>query len=1118
MAARVIAMTGPAGSGKTERFLVRYRKALGQFAPRSTLWLAPTWRAAAAVQDRLMAGTLRGCFSPSVMTFERFADEMLRASPMPIRPLGRQMKRDLVRRLIDEQVEAGRFGHFSAIAQTGGLVDQFCDFISELKRLDIWPEQFHDACQARGMTEKDAEFLAVYGAYQERLNRHQLYDAEGRFWSARKLLKEGQRRPFERLRLVVVDGFADFTSPQHEILETLAERVDEVLISLPLEADQRRADLFSKPRATLAELQRRHPGLEEQRLERSVGPEWPAMAHLEAHLFANPREGEPASATGGLEILAAPQLLGEIELIGSRIKRLLTEGDPARGGSPVRPGQIAVVFRSLAEVDGLIRSVFGELGIPFALESGQALDRAPALAALRDLVRLDVEDWPFRGLLAVLGNNYFCPEWPEWRGGRAGRDAERTIRRLQVPGGRDRLLEAIRAAGDRPRPAADDSDDDPVRRTVPAQFALALLRRLAQVFDELPRQGTAGEWAEAWERLAGQTGLFRAITEEERQEQAGDDGSRRGAWPMFANREAWAALRRALVDSDRLAGLLGSEPRRLDRAGALAILVDTLGSAAIFNRVEESGRVRVVSAASVRALRVPYLFFAGLAERSFPQPDRHDRLYGEAESARLIEGGLPLLARAQQSRDEMLLFYEVATRATRRLHLSYPALDERAQPLSPSPYLTEIEQACGPGRIRRTEVPDLSPLPRNQSPLSPAELRVTAVARALEGDTALLAGLIGRTEDARLADNLVAGLRTVESRQDRREFGGAEGILASAAARRALAHEFGSQRTFSATELESYATCPFRFLAERVLKIEPLEDIELAVDYRARGQLVHGALARLHQRINDARGGPTSPGDLDEETFDGFLAETLDALERRGGGPLDEALDAIDRRLWREWAQEYRQQHRDYDALWDDCSDKPKPTWFEVSFGRARGSESPVSCEEPLELAIGGEEVRIAGRIDRLDLGAAAGRRVFNVIDYKTGTRASFAPEAAVQGTALQLPLYVMAAEQLLLVGERAVPWQAGYWLLQEKGFKPRRALKAHRCSEDQIEVEPTWKDLRAKIPSTVKALVEGMRRGQFPVDSVDEQCTRNCPMRTICRINQVRSLEKTWQRPADRD
>ena len=104
---------------------------------------------------------------------------------------------------------------------------------------------------------------------------------------------------------------------------------------------------------------------------------------------------------------------------------------------------------------------------------------------------------------------------------------------------------------------------------------------------------------------------------------------------------------------------------------------------------------------SVRAMRIPYLFVAGLSEKAFPPPEREDRLYSEAEYVRLIEQGLPLVARRERNREEMLLFYEVITRATRRLYLSYPALDESAQPLSPSPFLTEVEEACGRETIRR---------------------------------------------------------------------------------------------------------------------------------------------------------------------------------------------------------------------------------------------------------------------------------------------------------------------------------------------------------------------------------------------------------------------------------
>ena len=98
----------------------------------------------------------------------------------------------------------------------------------------------------------------------------------------------------------------------------------------------------------------------------------------------------------------------------------------------------------------LVPQVFGELGLPFALESGQTLDRSAALAALVGLVRLDVEDWPFRGLLAVLSNNYFQPDWPEWQDGLAAVVAERAIRDLQIPCGRARLLEQLKREASSP--------------------------------------------------------------------------------------------------------------------------------------------------------------------------------------------------------------------------------------------------------------------------------------------------------------------------------------------------------------------------------------------------------------------------------------------------------------------------------------------------------------------------------------------------------------------------------------------------------------------------------------------------------------------------------------------
>ena len=86
MSARLTILCGPARSGKTERLLKRYRRALAERAPGAALWLAPTWRAATEVRDRLLDGALPGCFAPGVTTFAKFAQAVLQLPACPSGP------------------------------------------------------------------------------------------------------------------------------------------------------------------------------------------------------------------------------------------------------------------------------------------------------------------------------------------------------------------------------------------------------------------------------------------------------------------------------------------------------------------------------------------------------------------------------------------------------------------------------------------------------------------------------------------------------------------------------------------------------------------------------------------------------------------------------------------------------------------------------------------------------------------------------------------------------------------------------------------------------------------------------------------------------------------------
>ena len=238
-------------------------------------------------------------------------------------PLNGLMKRRLIRQLLDKRRREGLLEHFGPIGATAGLLDLLCDFIGQMKRLEIWPDQFDESCRQGGNRQKDSELLEIYQAYQRQLLEHDLYDAEGRFWSARDLLRQ---QPV-RFELVVADGFSDFTRTEHDMLQTLAEHAGETWISLPLEAETGREDLFQKPLRTRDELRKRNPGMREESMARPENPAWPALAHLERTVFSNPRNMKPAAVTARLEIIACGRQIDEIETIGRQIKRLLIDGD-----------------------------------------------------------------------------------------------------------------------------------------------------------------------------------------------------------------------------------------------------------------------------------------------------------------------------------------------------------------------------------------------------------------------------------------------------------------------------------------------------------------------------------------------------------------------------------------------------------------------------------------------------------------------------------------------------------------------------------------------------------------------------------------------------------------------
>src|SRR5262249_38262343 len=141
----------------------------------------------------------------------------------------------------------------------------------------------------------------------------------------------------------------------------------------------------------------------------------------------------------------------------------------------------------------------------------------------------------------------------------------------------------------------------------------------------------------------------------------------------------------------------------------------------------------------------------------------------------------------------------------------------------------------------------LEPVPRPDRLLSAADVRVRGMSECLAGRPALFSAVCRARELAFAATNSLAAADMNVRRFHTSGFTNFEGLLENPGNLEVLRERFSGEHEFSATQLEGYAQCPFRFLLKNVLKIEPLDSPEIETDFGRRGTLVHDVLAELHR-------------------------------------------------------------------------------------------------------------------------------------------------------------------------------------------------------------------------------------------------------------------------------
>ena len=455
----------------------------------------------------------------------------------------------------------------------------------------------------------------------------------------------------------------------------------------------------------------------------------------------------------------------------------------------------------------------------------------------------------------------------------------------------------------------------------------------------------------------------------------------------------------------------------------------------------QGGGVFVSDVMGARGLSFNLVVVLGLVEKSFPRLVREDPLLLDEEREK-VSGDLPLKRRGHD--EERLLFDLACGVARTQLVLSYPRLDAgTARPRLPSVLLLEATGAKDFQSLRCRLAPGT-----DARAVDECEFDLAALARLTEAAD-YLAGI------SPLVANGVAG-----ERHRWRDPGltGYDGLLEGAAAHALLRERFDLEKLVSsATALENFFGCPFYYFQKQILRIQKWEEPEAAIVIAATdlGSLYHAILEDYF----------LSGGDLPA-----VIEKHFQLFERDGV--------------------------TGYPTVWEIKKEiiRQELTAFASREARRLGTDwVPSDFEKAFENLLVAPPVRLRGKIDRIDR-SADGHHA-RVLDYKTGKLPpGLREDSLAGGAALQLPLYLLAAEQLLpgITVEAASYYyftlRGGY---RDIGFS-RTALAACRTELNQL----------------LQAAADMIRAGVFAQNATLENC-RNCDYRPICGNGVLKLAER---------
>jgi ATP-dependent helicase/nuclease subunit B len=487
-------------------------------------------------------------------------------------------------------------------------------------------------------------------------------------------------------------------------------------------------------------------------------------------------------------------------------------------------------------------------------------------------------------------------------------------------------------------------------------------------------------------------------------------------------------------------------------------------------------------------MTVRALFLVGMNEKVFPRYVREDPFLRDRQRA-LLEStlGYKIDQKLAGHEEELLLFELLSRSATHRLYLSYQRADETGRIMAPS---SGIAMAMRDPRfigkpeeqIPRRLSQQICEQPFIQDLLPAGELIIGCLLQGL--DALPVFDAAGR--DRLLFEQGCATLNIIE--RESPELGPFDGMIgAQTAALPAI-----TTRSLSPTSLERYATCPFQYFAEKMLRLEPIRRLQhdhlppLII-----GTLVHASLRLSYERL------------VSLQWPDHALTEAL-------------LRSTVQEAVIETFANHAAGQGTGHALLWTlACEQVTELVISAASFDQAEYLATgfrPVAFETAAQgvVALGSDSqcefLNIHGTLDRVDYRVEP--PALRIVDYKfkQGSEISAVDRnlalSAVRGFRLQPPLYArMTLPSLPAATDVQFLFLAPAW--------------AQQISRSTFDAGLWTGHTGDMIRQTLKTLIQGIASGEFFI-LPDGYCDY-CEFSSACRRDDTMAWWRSYRSPQAR-